>query len=170
MQEWSSKPEEEIEKEIHVSFTQKIKQIGFQRMVGTEITIVQTMTAMNRGKNWAAALDLKSAFDCVPQDKLMKVYEQVLPRETTAMISHLVQTLNVTTVGDQLSTIGKINRGVLQGGPASPVLFNIYNDEHARRLQNQIRSPRGLPPGRFYADDVIIHVDCNVRAATGDPN
>ena len=88
----------------------------------------------------------------------MAVCEQVLPKEIAAMIMYLVQTLNVTTVGDLLNTIGKINRGVTQGGLACPVLFNIYIDELAKRLQNQIRSPDGPSQGRFYVDDVVTHV------------
>ena len=54
-----------------------------------------------------------------------------------------------------------------QGGPCSPVLFNIYNDELARRLHSNFVNPDGLSPGRFYADDVIVHVAsmCDLQAA-----
>ena len=45
-----------------------------------------------------------------------------------------------------------------QGGPCSPVFFNIYIDDPARRLHINFVNPGALSPERFYADDIIVHV------------
>ena len=74
------------------------------------------------------------------------------------MISHTLQTLTVTTVGDDTKTEAKIDRGVTQGGPVSPTLFNIFIDTLANALQRHLWNPNSGLPVQLYADDVIIHV------------
>ena len=71
------------------------------------MAIVQTMVAINSGKNRAAVVDLKSAHDCVPPDKLMAICDRPLPKEMTLMMTRLVQTLTVKTVGNRIITTGK---------------------------------------------------------------
>ena len=74
------------------------------------------------------------------------------------MISHTLQTLTVATVGDDTKTEAKIDRGVTQGGPASPTLFNIFIDTLANALQKHLRNPNSEFPAHLYEDDIIIHV------------
>ena len=45
-----------------------------------------------------------------------------------------------------------------QGGPASPVLFNIYIDALAARIRQALASVHRLPV-RLYANDVIIQTE-----------
>ena len=110
------------------------------------------------GQNWTAVLDLKSAYDTVRRDLLLERCAKVLPDHITAMISHTLQTLTVTTLGDDTKTEAKIDRGVTQGGPASPTLFNIFIDTLANALQRHLWNPNSGLPAHLYADDVIIHV------------
>ena len=74
------------------------------------------------------------------------------------MISHTLQTLTVTTVGDDTKTEAKIERGVTQGGQASPTLFNIFIDTVANAPQKHLWYQNSELPAHLYADDIIIHV------------
>ena len=83
---------------------------------------------------------------------------KVLPDHITAMISHTLQKLTVTTLGDDTKTEAKIDRGLTQGGPASPTLFNIFIDTLANAIKSHLWNPHSGLPAHLYADDVIIHV------------
>ena len=115
-------------------------------------------TSDEGGKKWTAVLDLKSAYDTVRRGLLSERCAKVLPDHITAMISHTLQTLTVTTVGDDTKTETKIDRGVTQGGPASPTLFNIFIDTLANALQKHLWTPNSGLPSHLYADYVIIHL------------
>ena len=74
------------------------------------------------------------------------------------MISHTLQNLTVTTVGDDTKSEAKIDRGVTQGGPASPTLFNLFIDTLANALQKHLWNPDSELPAHLDAEDFIIHV------------
>ena len=57
-----------------------------------------------------------------------------------------------------MGTTAKINRGLTQGGPASPTLFNIYIDTLASQLWASVGNIERTPV-RLYADDVIVLAD-----------
>ena len=122
------------------------------------MAIAQTVQAMKGGQKWTAVLDLKSAYDTVHRDLLLERCAKVLPDHITAMISHTLQTLTVITVGDDTKTEAKIDRGVTQGGPASPTIFNIFIDTLANALQKHQWNPNIGLPAHLYADDVILHL------------
>ena len=54
--------------------------------------------------------------------------------------------------------IRTITRGLTKFGLCRPVLFNIYIEDLARRHQSNFMNPGGLTSGRFYADEVIVHI------------
>ena len=101
---------------------------------------------------------MRIIYDTVRRDLLFERCANVLLDHITAMISHTLQTLTVTTVGDDTKTEAKIDRGVTQGGPASPTLFNIFIDTLANVLQRHLWNPNSGLPAHLHADDVIIHV------------
>ena len=76
-----------------------------------------------------------------------------------AMISHIRQTLYVRTIGDESRKQGQLDRGVTQGGRASPTLFNIFIDTLAIDLESHLGNGVSQMPACLYKDDVIIHVD-----------
>ena len=121
------------------------------------MAIAQTVQALKGGQKWTAVLDLESAYDTVRRDLLFERRAKVLPDHITAMISHTLQTLTVTTLGDDTKTEAKIDRGVTHG-PASPTLFNIFIDTLANALQRHLWNPNSGLPAHLHADDVIIHV------------
>ena len=144
--------------EMQAHYVPNVMQMGFHAKLGTEMAIAQTVQAMKGGQKWTAVLDLKSAYDTVHRDLLFERCAMVLPDHITAMISHTLQTLTVTTVGDDTKTEAKIDRVVTQGGPASQTLFNIFIDTLANALQKHLWNPNSGLPAHLYADDVIIHV------------
>ena len=95
-------------------------------------------TSDEGGQKWTAVLDLKSAYDTVRRDLLFERCAKAVQDRITAMISHTLQILTVTTVGDDTKTEAKIDRGVTQGGPASPTLLNIFIDTLASALQKHL--------------------------------
>ena len=129
--------------------------MGFQAKLGTEMAIAQTVQALNGRQKWTAVLDIKSAYETVRRDLLFEICAKVLPDHITAMISHNLQTLTVTTLGDDTKTETKIDRGVTQGGQASPTLFKIFIDTLANVLQRHLWN---LNSGLPTTDNVIIHV------------
>ena len=88
----------------------------------------------------------------------MKRCDEALPEGLANMVSHIIQELEVHTVGDETGTTSKINGGVTQGGPASPTLFNIYIDTLASQLCASVGDVERTPV-RQYADDVILLAD-----------
>ena len=78
------------------------------------------------------------------------------------MMSHTLQTVTVTTVGDYTKTEARIDGAVTQGGPASPTLFNIFIDILANELQKHLWNPDSELPAHLYADDVILHMKCKL--------
>ena len=122
------------------------------------MAIAQTVQALKGGQKWTAVLDLESAYDTVRRDLLFERRAKVLPDHITAMISHTLQTLTVTTLGDDTKTEAKIDKGVTQGGSASPTLFNIFIGTLPNALQRHLWNPNSGLPAHLYTDDVIIHV------------
>ena len=143
---------------MNESFTPHRAQIGFQKHMGTEMSLAQMHRASIQWQNWIAILDLKSAYDRVCRTTLMTRCDEALPEVLANMVSHIIQELVVHRVGDETGTTAKINRGVTQGGPASPTLFNIYIDTLASQLCASVGKIGGTPV-RLYADDVIVLAD-----------
>jgi len=80
-------------------------------------------------------IDLKAAFDHIDKDWLFKSIKQRI-HESSFKIFELLQNLyeNLTTAIDGQSKF-KIELGVRQGGPESPLLFNLYLDYVMRAVK-----------------------------------
>ena len=99
--------ERTLDKEKQAHYAPNVVQIGFQAKLGTEMAIAQTVQAMKRGQSGQQFSILNK--DTVRRDLLFERSAKVLLDHTTAMISHTLQTLTVTTVGDDTKT--EANRG-----------------------------------------------------------
>jgi RNA-directed DNA polymerase len=99
------------------------------------------------GKRWVVDIDLKSFFDEVNHDRLMRlVGEKVRDKRLLRLIGNYLRAPMQMLDGSRQ----KRNKGTPQGGPLSPLLANIYLDALDKELET-----RGLSFVR-YADDVAI--------------
>ena len=106
--------ERAIASAMNKSFTPHRAQMGFQKHMGTEMALAQMHRASNQRQNWIAILDLKSAYVRVCRATLMKRCDETLTEMLANMVSHIIQELEVHTVGDETGTTAKINSGMTQ--------------------------------------------------------
>jgi RNA-directed DNA polymerase len=105
--------------------------------------------------NYAVDCDLKSFFDTVNHDRLMKLLAQ---RIADVRVLRLIGAYLRAGVKLKDGTVEATTQGVPQGGPLSPLLANIMLDPLDKELE-----ARGLRFAR-YADDFLILVK-SLRAA-----
>jgi RNA-directed DNA polymerase len=108
------------------------------------------------GKRWVVDIDLRSFFDEVNHDRLMRlVGEQVRDKRLLRLIGNYLRAPMQAADGSRQ----KRQKGTPQGGPLSPLLANIYLDALDKELET-----RGLSFVR-YADDVAIFTSSERAAA-----
>jgi len=108
-----------------------------------------------RGMEWVIDADVSKCFDTIPHGKLMKV---VASRVVDGSMLALVRMFLAAPVIDEREG-GRRTRprmGTPQGGPASPLLANIYLHLLDRNFRKHVE--RGELQGRLvrYADDLLI--------------
>lgn len=112
--------------------------------------------------NHVAVLDLNSTYDRVPRALLMKKVNWRLTDNTANMISTILLPMSIKTGGDATKPIGWISRGVPQGSPVSPCLFNLFMNGYAERLSKGMRQCK-IPEQDWmltmFADDVKINAN-----------
>ena len=98
------------------------------------------------GKVWAVDVDLEKFFDTVNHSRLIrKLSTRIRDPRVISLIHRMLKSGIDTGNGVVDSTVG-----LMQGGPLSPLLANIYLDELDKELEK-----RGHSFAR-YADDLIV--------------
>lgn len=104
-------------------------------------------------------LDLKKAYDLVPHDALVNRLKRlgIGLRMTRFILELYANTFMRIRVTNDLSERIAYERGVRQGCPMSPILFNLYIDGLLNRLESvPVEGLSNGIKGLMYADDTVI--------------
>lgn len=146
---------------ININLAQK----GFRKIdgCGANALLIQTIIKEHRGRAapyHIVTLDLRKAFDSVSKHSIAQALRRAgVHHRTIEVISDMYDgcTTTIRCAGRSTKSI-TISRGVKQGDPLSPTLFNLVMDELLCLIDHQ----NGLPIGDqrvaavAYADDLLI--------------
>jgi RNA-directed DNA polymerase len=121
---------------------------GFRPNRSAHDAIRRARDIVMSGRNWVVDIDLKSFFDEVNHDILMRELRKVI---TDKRLLKLIGRYLTAPMVEKDGTRTKRTKGTPQGGPLSPLLANIYLTPLDEELEK-----RQLPFTR-YADDVAIY-------------
>jgi group II intron reverse transcriptase/maturase len=128
---------------------------GFRPKRGAHQALAAIRESVAAGRTWVVDADVSKCFDTIPHDKLMRT---VASRVVDGSMLALVKKFLTAPVVDERDG-GRRTRpraGTPQGGPASPLLANIYLHLLDRNFRRHVE--RGDLQGRLvrYADDFVI--------------
>ena len=119
---------------------------GFRPHRGAQDAILRCLNHADRGNVWTADMDLAKFFDTVNHSRLIrKLSDRIRDGRVISLIHRMLKS-GIDT-GEEIL---RPTEGLMQGGPLSPLLANIYLDELDKELEK-----RGHCFVR-YADDLII--------------
>ena len=127
---------------------------GFRPNRRCQNAIDRALELINQDYEWIVDLDLEKFFDNVPQDKLIRIVNNVAKDSDITWLIHKYLKAGVMVNGHFEET----NKGTPQGGNLSPLLSNIYLNELDKELER-----RQLHFAR-YADDCVIFVKTKFSA------
>ena len=127
---------------------------GFRPNRRCQNAIDRALELLNQGYEWIIDLDLEKFFDKVPQDKLIRLVDNMVNDSDVTALIHKYLRAGVLINGEFEDT----TIGTPQGGNLSPLLSNIYLNELDKELER-----RGLHFAR-YADDCVIFVKTEYSA------
>lgn len=119
---------------------------GFRPFRGAKDAIMKVIGHTDDGYVWAVDMDLEKFFDTVDQSRLIRKLSTRIKDARVISLIHRMLTAGVMVDGKVIAS----NCGLMQGGPLSPLLANIYLDELDKELEK-----RGHRFAR-YADDLMI--------------
>ena len=162
---------------MSVCLKQGMGQRGFQRgvegvylNVGMLSLCIKENVKRRRSVSYAY-LDMKKAFDSVKHSEMLKVLAlHGVPKQLVALLADMYSgNTSVLQNGEVLH----LEKGVLQGDPLSPLLFNLVLDEALRSIRGQGEVGFGFTnrKGRSkdysvglgylaYADDLVVFANC----------
>ena len=127
---------------------------GFRPNRRCQNAIDRALELLNQGYEWIIDLDLEKFFDNVPQDKLIRLVDNMVNDSDITALIHKYLKAGVLINGEFEET----TVGTPQGGNLSPLLSNIYLNELDKELER-----RGLHFAR-YADDCVIFIKTEFSA------
>ena len=128
---------------------------GYRPNSNCHLAIACAHDLLNDGYTWIVDLDISKFFDTVSHDKLISILREKVQDKPTIQ---LVRSFLKAGIMENGLVSPPDEKGVPQGGPASPILSNIYLDKLDKELEE-----RGLNYCR-YADDVVIFVKSEMAA------
>lgn len=134
-------------------------QAGCRRGFSAPTQILINDELSKRGYFYSAVLDIAKAYDNVNHYKLKEILRK---RNTPSFIFNILNNLFFKDLSTQLIVNGlkqppiQITRGIFQGSPLSPLLFEIFFDSLCYLLNPPELSTESLPNALFFVDDLII--------------
>ena len=124
---------------------------GFRPDRNAHQAIEEIRKAVNRGRNEIYDADLKSYFDSIPHDKLIKAVEmRIVDRKVLGLIRMWLK----TPIQEDKAKLVKSDKGTPQGGVISPLLANIYLHWFDKLFSKNMSKAKATLVR--YADDMVI--------------
>ena len=120
---------------------------GFRPGRGCKDALRRVQTLLDAGGTWIVDADLKSYFDTIPKDRLMR---RVEARLADGRVLALIRSYLDQEVMEELTRHEPTDRGTPQGAVISPLLANIHLDPFDHLLADN-----GVEMVR-YADDFVL--------------
>jgi group II intron reverse transcriptase/maturase len=121
---------------------------GFRPGKSQHMAIRHVQELVKEGRRWCVSVDLKSFFDEIPHNLILKLIRRKIADERLVTLVARALKAGVIENGE----LQKTTKGCPQGSPLSPMLSNIVLNE----LDNELEK-RGLKYCR-WADDFVILV------------
>ena len=139
-------------------------QLGFQTLDGTAIAItrldsVSRYAKINRKPISVVTIDCEKAFDSVSHNSITRSLKRY---SVPSWLNSLVQDLYSNSTTSVMNEKANIDRGIKQGDPLSPILFNMVVIEILEKLVRLKLAPKkaNLESGCIaYADDIALITD-----------
>jgi hypothetical protein len=111
-------------------------------------------------KTFLLFVDFRKAFDTVWHDGLWKrLWDCGIQGKAWRVVKNLYSSIQSRGVDNQESKAVQMRQGVRQGCPLSPVLFNCFINELAKKLRDTnmgLQVEDKLINALLYADDVVL--------------
>lgn len=126
------------------------RQFGFLARSNTETAMALAARFLKNRFRFGAVLDLKSAYDMLPRDRLLAFCRTYLAPELCDMIKCLEHCLSVHTKGQNGLKVAHLTIGLPKRDPFSPWLFNVFIDSLLMKL-----NIKSLTRTLEFADDSL---------------
>lgn len=112
--------------------------------------------------SWVLEIDIKSFFDCVRHDLVLKALEHHnVPKWVLLYCKRWLEAPSVSSTDDDAPALRTL--GTPQGGVISPLLANLFLHY---AFDNWMRRNQPKVPFERYADDIVCHCDTMRQATT----
>lgn len=144
------------------------EQAGFRRgeeCIGQVLSLYEICTRREAGRRstYLAFIDFKKAFDTVPHEAMIAKLSHIGVRgKMLAFVRALYASSSITVAsGSRNSSSVPLKRGVRQGCPLSPLLFNVFINDILDSCRAKGAWAPGLDqavriPGLLQADDLVL--------------